>query len=178
MTGLGLGVHRTRFRSLSLSLSFSQPAALPIASALLDAAVPIVDRSSSLLPAGVNAPDASARRGVHDGGGISPFLRAWPAPSRLAFARKLFEAEDESLCDSTSRLVGADMWKGVLGAGADASAGSSDCDRMRGVPARVPQVISCLTAAGPSSDGVGDGSAGTYEKLLIPGDLGLSKRNR
>jgi hypothetical protein len=155
---LGVGVHRTRFKSLSLL--FSQPAALPIASALLDAAVPIV-RSSSLFAAGVSAPDASARRGVHDGGGMSPFLRTWPAPSRFAFARKLFEAEDESLCDSTSRLVGADMWKGVLGTGADASAGSSDCDRMRGVPARVPQVISCLTAAGPSSDGVGDGSEGT-----------------
>lgn len=108
---------------------------------------------------------------------MSPFLRAWLAPSELAFARKLFEAEDESLCDSTSRLVGADMWKGVLGPSADASAGSSDCERMRGVPARVPQVISCLTAAGPSSDGVGDGSEGTYEKLLIPGDFGLSKGN-
>jgi hypothetical protein len=71
---LGLGVHRTRFKSLSLL--FSQPAALPIASALLDAAVPIVVRSSSLLAAGVSEPGASARRGVHDGGGMSPFLRA------------------------------------------------------------------------------------------------------
>ena len=76
VTGLGVGVHRTRFKSLSFSLSFSQPAALPIASALLEAAVPMVVRSSSLLAAGVSAPDASARRGVHDGGGISPFLRA------------------------------------------------------------------------------------------------------
>lgn len=74
VTGLGVGVHRTRFRSLSLL--FSQPAVLPIASALLDAAVPIVVRSSSLLAAGVSEPDASARRGVHDGGGMSPFLRA------------------------------------------------------------------------------------------------------
>jgi len=159
VTPLGVGVHRTRFKSLSLL--FSQAAALPIASALLDAAVPIVVRSSSLLAAGVSAPDASARRGVHDGGGMSPFLRAWLAPSKLAFARKLFAAEDESLCDSTSRLVGADMWKGVLGSSVDTSAGSSDCDRMRGVPASVPQVINCLTAAGPSSDGVGDGSEGT-----------------
>jgi hypothetical protein len=79
----------------------------------------------------------------------------------LAFARKLFAADDESLWDNTSRLVGADIRKGVLGTGADASAGSSDCERMRGVPARVPQVISWLTAAGPSSDGVGDGSEGT-----------------
>lgn len=162
VTGLGVGVHRTRFKSLSLI--FSQAAALPIASALLEAAVPIVVRSSSLLAAGVNAPDASERRGVHDGGAMSPFLRTWLTPSKLAFALKLFAAEDESLCDSTSRLVGADMWKGVLGTGADASAGLSDCDRIRGVPARVPQVINCLTAAGPSSDGVGDGSEGTYEK--------------
>jgi len=154
-----VGVHRTRFRSLFLF--FSQPAALSMVSALLDAAVPIVVRLSSLLAAGVSAPDASARRGVHDGGGMSPFLRAWPGPSKLAFTRRLFEAEDESLCDNTSRFVGADMWKGVLSAGADISAGSSDCDRMRGVPARVPQVMSCLTAAGPSSDGVGDGSEGT-----------------
>jgi hypothetical protein len=159
VTGLGVGVHRTRFKSLSLL--FSQPAALPIASALLDAAVPMAVLSSSLLPAGVNEPDASARRGVHDGGGMSPFLRAWAGPSKLAFARRLFEAEDESLCDSNSRLVGAEIRKGVSGVGADASAGSSDCERMRGVPARVPQVMSCLTAAGPSSDGVGDGRAGT-----------------
>jgi len=134
----------------------------------------MVDLSSSFLAAGVSEPDASARRGVHDGGAMSPFLRAWAGPSKFTFARRLFEAEDESLCESTSRLVGADMWKGVLGVGADASAGSSDCERMRGVPARVPQVMSCLTAAGPSSDGVGDGREGTYEKLLTPGDLGLS----
>jgi len=74
VTGLGVGVHRTRFKSLSLL--FSQPAVLPIASALLDAAVPRVVRSSNLLAAGVSAPDASARRGVQDGGGMSPFLRA------------------------------------------------------------------------------------------------------
>ena len=158
MTGLGVGVHRTRFRSLSF---FSQPAVFPIASALLDAAVPIVVRSSNLFAAGVNDPDASARRGVQEGGAMSPFLRVLPAPSRLAFARRLFEAEDESLCESTSRLVGADIWKGVLGTGTDSSAGSSGCDRTRGVPASVPQVISCLTAAGPSSEGVGDGREGT-----------------
>ena len=158
MTGLGVGVHRTRFRPLSF---FSQPAVFPIASALLDAAVPIVVRSSSLFAAGVNDPDASARRGVQEGGAMSPFLRVLPVPSMLAFARKLFEAEDESLCESISRLVGADMWKGVLGTGTDSSAGSSGCDRTRGVPASVPQVISCLTAAGPSSEGVGDGREGT-----------------
>jgi hypothetical protein len=74
VTGLGVGVHRTRFKSLSLF--FSQPAALPITSALFDAAVPIVVRSSSLLAAGVSEPGASTRRGVHDGGGMSPLLRA------------------------------------------------------------------------------------------------------
>ncbi len=74
VTGPGVGVHRTRFKSLSLL--FSQPATFPIASALLDAAVPIVDRSSNIFAAGVSEPDASARRGVHDGGGMSAFLRA------------------------------------------------------------------------------------------------------
>jgi len=123
--------------------------------------VPIVDRSSNLFAAGVNEPDASARRGVQEGGAMSPFLRALLTPSKLAFARKLFVAEDESLCESNSRFVGAEIWKGVLGMGTDSSAGSSGCERMRGVPARVPQVISCLTAAGPSSEGVGDGSEGT-----------------
>lgn len=46
---------------------------------------------------------------------------------------------------------------------------------MRGVAFRVPHVISCFTAAGPSSDGVGDGIVGTREKLLIVGDLGRSE---
>lgn len=46
---------------------------------------------------------------------------------------------------------------------------------MRGVAFRVPHVISCFTAAGPSSDGVGDGMVGTREKLLIFGDLGRSR---
>lgn len=54
------------------------------------------------------------------------------------------------------------------------SAGSSDCDNMRGVAFSVPQVISCLTAAGPSSEGVGEGIDGTREKLSVVGDLGRS----
>src|SRR5882672_4991278 len=45
---------------------------------------------------------------------------------------------------------------------------------MRGVAFRVPQVMSCFTAAGPSSEGVGDGIVGTREKLFIVGDLGRS----
>lgn len=39
---------------------------------------------------------------------------------------------------------------------------------------RVPQVISCFTAAGPSCDGVGEGIVGTREKLFIVGELGRS----
>jgi hypothetical protein len=45
---------------------------------------------------------------------------------------------------------------------------------MRGVAFRVPQVISCFTAAGPSSEGVGEGIVGTREKWFIVGDLGRS----
>lgn len=45
---------------------------------------------------------------------------------------------------------------------------SSSPDEMtRGVPVRVPQVISCLIAFGPSSEGVGEGRSGTSEK--VPG---------
>lgn len=45
---------------------------------------------------------------------------------------------------------------------------SSSPDEMtRGVPISVPQVISCLTAFGPSSEGVGEGRSGTNEK--VPG---------
>lgn len=62
------------------------------------------------------------------------------------------------------------MWKGVVGGGR----GASDCERMRGVALSVPHVISCLTAAGPSSDGVGEGMLGMKEKLFIVGDLGRS----
>lgn len=53
------------------------------------------------------------------------------------------------------------------------SAGSSDCDMIRGVALSVPHVISCLTAAGPSSAAVGEGRSGTREKPV--GDLGRSK---
>jgi hypothetical protein len=45
---------------------------------------------------------------------------------------------------------------------------------MRGVAFRVPHVISCFMAAGPSSEGVGEGIVGTKEKSLIVGDRGWS----
>lgn len=71
-----------------------------------------------------------------------------------------------------SREEMSGMWKGVLRGGRSAS--SSGCEMMRGVALRVPHVISCLTAVGPSSDAVGEGMFGTREKLLIVGDLGRS----
>jgi len=180
--GLGVGVQRTRLRSFSLA-SVELPShrdILSIASALLAAAVPIAVLSSSLFPAGVSAPTASALLGVHVGGGIAPFVtllfpgvRDIPGkPRSPALARRLFEALFESLCEMRSREDGAGRWKGVVGGGSDDSAGSSDWERMRGVARRVPKVISCLTAAGPSSEGVGDGIEGTSEKPLSVGDFG------
>lgn len=196
VTGLGVGVHLTLLRSLSFGLEDSLPsqlANLPMTSARLVAAVPIVDLSSNRLAAGVSAPGASALLGVHEGGGIDPFLSEFEPiptvvgvrpprlgiPNRPAFARKLFAAFVESLCEMRSRDEGGAMWKGVLGVeissvAAAVAGSSSDCDRIRGVALSVPHVISCFTAAGPSSDGVGEGIAGTNEKLLIVGDLGRS----
>lgn len=189
VTGLGVGVHRTRFKSCSLAFELppSHPEALLIASARREAAVPIVERSSSLLAAGVSAP--SALRGVHDGGGMEPFL-ADPAtillrtldgvrrpgipPRSSAFARRLFDAVFESLCESCSRAEGGLIWNVFDGGTSTASAGSSDCERTRGVALSVPQVISCLTAAGPNCDGVGVGIEGTREFTFPVGDLGRS----
>ena len=94
-----------------------------------------------------------------------------------AFARKLFDALADNLCEIVSRDEGPGIWNGVFGAGRmTTSAGSSldDWERMRGVALRVPHVISCFTAAGPSSEGVGEGIVGTREKLFIVGDLGRS----
>jgi hypothetical protein len=42
---------------------------------------------------------------------------------------------------------------------------------IRGVALSVPQVISSLTPAGPSSEGVGEGRSAMREKLFIVGDL-------
>ncbi len=103
VTGLGVGVHLTFCKSRSLLLP-SQPASRPIASARLEAAVPMV-RSSSLFAAGVKDPGASDLRGVHDGGGMDvlrPLLpderdnRGTPL-SKPAFTRRLLEASLDSL---------------------------------------------------------------------------------
>ena len=58
--------------------------------------------------------------------------------------------------------------------GGRSSAGSSEVDRIRGVAFSVPHVMSCLTAAGPSSEGVGDGIEGSSENPLSVDELGLS----
>lgn len=186
VTGDGVGVHRTRLRSLFFALlPPSQPAFLSIASALFTAAVPNVLLSRSRLAAGVRLPGAFDRRGVHEGGAMFPFLGVAPgvletpgvrptepSPSKPALTRKLLEALFESLWDMASRDEMAGMLKGVLGVGR--SAGSSLCEMMRGVAFSVPHVISCLTAAGPSSDGVGEGRFGTREKFFRVGELGRS----
>lgn len=118
VTGLGVGVHRTWF--ISFSFPFppepSQPAILPIASALRAAAVPSVDRSKSLFAAGVKLP--SVLLGVHVGGPIEdPFLDpedagvreipgVLPPCNNPAFARRLFDAFADSLWDIDSRDEG------------------------------------------------------------------------
>lgn len=115
---VGVGVHRTLFKSCSLAFVCpSQPAILPIASALLAAAVLMVVRSSNLLAAGVRLP--SARLGVHVGGGMDPCLvefnkalltvdgvRSPPVPKSSALARKVFEALADSFCEMRSRADG------------------------------------------------------------------------
>jgi len=77
-----------------------------MASARFAAAAPIVLRSKSLLAAGVKFPAASDRRGVHEGGGILPFLvgteipggrPCCPKPNKPAFARKLLDALFDNL---------------------------------------------------------------------------------
>jgi hypothetical protein len=179
-----------RFRSFSfVFVPPSHLAVRSIASALFIAAVPSVLRSSNRRAAGVRLPAASERRGVHEGGGILPFplvplipppgvlamipgvRPSCPSPSSPALARKLFEALWESLWEMDSREETAGMWNGVLGVAN--STVSSDLDMMRGVALSVPQVISCFTAAGPSSAAVGEGRSGTSEKLV--GDLGRSE---
>ena len=52
------------------------------------------------------------------------------------------------------------------------SAVSSERFRMRGVAFSVPHVINSLTAAGPSSEGVGEGMFGSKENPFVEGDLG------
>jgi hypothetical protein len=148
-----------------------------IASDLLEAIVLF----NNLLAAGVRFP-ASALFGVHVGGPMFPLVRSngmrdvpgvLPPPNKIAFARRLFEAFAESLCEIRSRLDGPAIRNGVLGSGT--SVGSSE-EIIRGVASSVPQVMSCLTAAGPSSSGVGEGIAGTNPNPLFLGELGLSVR--
>ena len=174
----GVGVHRIWFKSFSFA---DEPPCqfdvLSIASDLLEAIVLF----NSTFAAGVRFPTASALFGVHVGGPIFPRVRSkdvrdipgvLPPPNRIALARRLFEAFAESLWEIRSRLDGPAMRNGVLGSGT--SVESSE-EIIRGVASRVPQVMSSLTAAGPSSSGVGDGIAGTSPNPLSFGELGLSR---
>ena len=142
--------------------------------------MPMVLRSRSLFAAGVNDPGASAFRGVQEGGGMD-VLRPLLAedlenngtfPSKPAFARRLLAASLDNLCERRSRELGSAIRNGVAGVGM--SGGSSDCESTRGVAFKVPHVISCFIAAGPSSDGVGDGIEGTNECTSFVGDFGRS----
>jgi hypothetical protein len=64
----------------------------------------------------------------------------------------------------------AGMWKGVR----KSLGGSSVSLIILGVELRVPHVIRCFTAAGPSSAGVGEGRLGTSENPCFLGELGGS----
>ena len=115
-------------------LSPSQPANRPMASARLDAAVPMVVLSSNCLAAGVRDPGPSALRGVKDGGGIE-VLRLLPALpvdrdskgtplSKVALARRLFAASLDNLWESRSRELGSAIRNG--GGSVSTSTESSD----------------------------------------------------
>lgn len=175
----GVGVHRTLFKSFSFpDEPPCQFVVFSIASDLLEAIVLF----NNLFAAGVRFPATSALFGVHVGGPIFPRVRSdddvrerpgvLPPPNKIAFARRLFEAFAESLWEIRSRFDGPSMRKGVLGSGT--SAGSSE-EIIRGVAFNVPQVMSCWTADGPNSSGVGEGMAGTSPNPLLLGELGLSK---
>lgn len=167
--------------SFSFSFSFrvlllSHPLIFVIASDRRTRATPIAVRSSKFFAAGVSIPGFSdfltagvrGVRGVHDGGPISPVLRGpeenilddddrrTPPPRSVALAFRLFDASLASLSDSVSRLDGLGRWKGVPGSSRESSE-----DKIRGVALRVPHVINCLMAAGPSSSGLGVGTAGS-----------------
>lgn len=129
------------------------------------------------MAAGVR-PAASALFGVHAGGAIEPFDRpstdgvlipgVFP-PNNSAFALKLFDASFDSLCEIRSREEGSGRWNGLFGGG---NFESSEDEIIRGVAFKVPHVISCFTAVGPNSDGVGEGIAGTRLKPLALVELG------
>lgn len=140
--------------------------------------------SNNRRAAGVRFPAASDFRGVQEGGAISPFRDEGvpipgvrpncPRPKSPALARKLFEALFDNLCEIASRLEISCKRNGVLGGGISTSSGF---DMTRGVAPNVPQVISSLTAAGPSSAGVGEGTFGTSLKPPLDGDVGRSAAN-
>jgi hypothetical protein len=145
-----------------MSVSFSlllpcQLEVLSIASDRLDAIVLL----KSLFAAGVKPP--ASLFGVQVGGPIEPLalfgvdlgIPGVLPPNSSAFTLKLLEALEDSLWEIRSRDDGAGRWNGVFGT--KTSAGSFDEEMIRGVAFRVPQVMSCFTAAGPSSEGVGDG---------------------
>jgi hypothetical protein len=95
---------------------------------------------------------------------MSPFLLSnpeLPEPIKLTLARSDREADEARRCESASRAVGAAMRNGVLGSSTMPLSSPPVLESMRGVPSNVPVVMSCFTAAGPSSEGVGEGSAGT-----------------
>jgi len=131
-----------------------------MASARRELAVPLPSvRSNNLRAAGVK--ESVEGRGVQVGGPIGPLVRAddrrpgVEPPSKVALVRRLLAAVLESRCPTSSRAVGSAKWKGVEGVATSASL------KTRGVALRVPQVISSLTAVGPSSEGEGDGNVGT-----------------
>ena len=177
----GVGVHRTLFKSFSVEDPPCEFDVFSTASDLLEAIVLF----NNLFAAGVRFPRTSDLFGVHVGGPIFPRVRSnddfreipesLPPPNRIAFDRRLFEAFAESLWDIRSRFDGPSIRNGVLGSGT--SAGSSE-EMIRGVAFNVPQVMSCWTAAGPSSSGVGEGIVGTSPNPLLLGELGLSKCKR
>lgn len=177
----GVGVHRTLFKSFC-AFCPDESHLIPITSARLAAAVPKAERSSSLLAAGVKFPGASAFFGVEEGGCIEPFFELEPrglvpgvrprplSPIIPALSRRLLAALLDRRLEIRSREDMSRRWNGE----SDTDMWSSDCEIIRGVPERVPQVISWFTAREPSSAGVGEGTLGTSEKLLVVGDLGRS----
>lgn len=130
-------------------------------------------RSKRFLAAGVN--EAAFFRGVHDGGGILPplppalALLLGVAVKMLALWRMLFLASPASRCERLSRDEGCAILNGVV------EGPSPSFEMIRGVDMRVPMVMSCFTAFGPSSAGVGEGRLGTREKESEDEPLGRSK---
>lgn len=62
----------------------------------------------------------------------------------------------------------------TLPTASSAGSASEDDESIRGVAPSVPHVMSCLTAAGPSCSGVGEGMAGRRPKPAFEGERGWS----